>query len=269
MAIITISRGSYSKGKEIAEKTAEKLGYQCIAREVLLEASREFNIPEIMLQGAIHDAPSIFERFTYGREKYVALVQAAFLRCVRRDNVVYHGLAGQFFLREISHAVKVRIIADMEERVQAKMFGEQLSREQALLTIKHDDNQRRKWSKDLYGIDTADPTLYDLVIRLRRIGVDDAAEIIRHTAQLPTFRTTFESQKAMDDLVLAAEIKAALVELKPDIQVFVKDGHVVIGAKVSPPTEQPLLDELERLARNFSGVKSLEIKARHVVDWSE
>ena len=28
MAIITISRGSYSKGKEVAEKVAENLGYQ-------------------------------------------------------------------------------------------------------------------------------------------------------------------------------------------------------------------------------------------------
>ena len=27
MAIITISRGSYSKGKEVAEKVAERLGY--------------------------------------------------------------------------------------------------------------------------------------------------------------------------------------------------------------------------------------------------
>lgn len=35
MAIITISRGSYSKGKEVAEKVAEKLGYECISRDVL------------------------------------------------------------------------------------------------------------------------------------------------------------------------------------------------------------------------------------------
>jgi hypothetical protein len=45
MAIITISRGSYSKGKEIAEKVAQELGYECIARKVLLEAKEEFNIP--------------------------------------------------------------------------------------------------------------------------------------------------------------------------------------------------------------------------------
>ena len=42
MAIITISRGSYQKGKEVAEKVARKLGYECISREILLEASDEF-----------------------------------------------------------------------------------------------------------------------------------------------------------------------------------------------------------------------------------
>lgn len=49
MAIITISRGSYSKGKEVAEKVAEKLGYTCISRDLLVEASRQFDIPEMRL----------------------------------------------------------------------------------------------------------------------------------------------------------------------------------------------------------------------------
>jgi hypothetical protein len=39
MSVITISRGSYSHGKEIAEKVAQKLGYECISREIILEAA--------------------------------------------------------------------------------------------------------------------------------------------------------------------------------------------------------------------------------------
>jgi hypothetical protein len=38
MSIITISRGSYSRGKEVAEKVAAALGYECISREILLAA---------------------------------------------------------------------------------------------------------------------------------------------------------------------------------------------------------------------------------------
>jgi len=38
MAIITISRCSYSRGKEITEKVAEALGYESIDRETIIEA---------------------------------------------------------------------------------------------------------------------------------------------------------------------------------------------------------------------------------------
>ena len=62
MSIITISRGSYSKGREIAEKVARKLNYECLSRDIVLEASEEFNVPEIKLVRAIHDAPSMLEK---------------------------------------------------------------------------------------------------------------------------------------------------------------------------------------------------------------
>ena len=115
MAIITISRGSFSKGKEVAEKVAQKLGYTSVSREIIIKASKEFNIPEIKLAKAIHDAPSFWERFTFGRERYVAHIASTILEYFQRDNVVYHGLAGHFFVRHISHVLKVRIIADIEK----------------------------------------------------------------------------------------------------------------------------------------------------------
>jgi hypothetical protein len=59
MSIITISRGSYSYGREVAEKVARRLGYSCISREAIVGASEEFNIPEIKLTRALHDTPSI------------------------------------------------------------------------------------------------------------------------------------------------------------------------------------------------------------------
>ena len=69
MAIITISRGSYYPWQGSGGKIGPKLGYQCISREILLEASEEFNIPEIKLIRAIQDAPSILERFTRRERK--------------------------------------------------------------------------------------------------------------------------------------------------------------------------------------------------------
>ncbi len=105
MSIISISRGSYSQGKEVAEKLAETLGYQCISRNILLEASEEFNVSEIKLIRAIHDAPSILKRLTIAKESYISYVRSALLRHVRNDNIVYHGLAGHFFLQNIPHVL--------------------------------------------------------------------------------------------------------------------------------------------------------------------
>ena len=75
MAIITISRGSYSKGKEVAEKVAARLGYQCLSREVILDASDRYHIPEIKLIKAIHDAPSILERIGQSKARFIAYYQ--------------------------------------------------------------------------------------------------------------------------------------------------------------------------------------------------
>jgi hypothetical protein len=47
MAILTISRGSYSRGMDVAEKVAEKLGYDCIGREALLKTSMEYDVAEV------------------------------------------------------------------------------------------------------------------------------------------------------------------------------------------------------------------------------
>ena len=94
MSIITVSRGSFSRGKDVAEKLARELGYDCISREVILEASEQFDIPEIQLVHAIEDAPSILDRLTHGRERYLGYVRAALLKRVQRGDVVYHGFAG-------------------------------------------------------------------------------------------------------------------------------------------------------------------------------
>src|SRR4030042_3021297 len=230
MSCITISRGSYSYGKEIAEKVAARLNYECVERDALLDASETFNIPEIKLVEAIRNAPSILGRFTYGKERYISYIQAALLNKMQKDNIVYHGFAGHFFLRNISHVLKVRIIADLEDRIANKMKLEgNLSREEPQRLIKKIDEERIKWSQHLYGIDTRDSSLYDLVIHIKPITVEDAVDIICNTARLEHFQTTPESQTAMHDLVTAASVKAALVQTVPDVNVSCSQGKVQVS----------------------------------------
>lgn len=259
LAIITISRGSYSKGKEVAEKVAQRLGYDCISREVLVEASEQFNIPEIRLVRALHDAPSVLERFTYGKERYLTFFETSFLEHVRKDNVVYHGLAGHFYLKGVSHVLKVRILADLEDRVQWEMEREKISADEARYILKKDDDERRRWSLRLFGADTWDPSLYDLVIHIRKITVDDAVELICHTVQQEHFQATGESRQILEDLVVAAKVKSKLINTCPGVTVKASKGRVYLDTEAGGAVAQNLADELKELAEQVPEVKEVRL----------
>jgi cytidylate kinase len=253
MSIITISRGSYSRGKEVAEKLAQALNYQCLSRDILLEASERYNIPEIKLVRAIHDAPSILERFTYSKGHYVAYIRAALLRQAKKDNLVYHGLAGHFLLKGIHHLLRVRIIADLEDRVKEEMKRENISAEEARQILLKDDEERHKWSKNLYGIDTWDPSLYDLVINIKDITVNGAVDIIKCALKDPRFQTTPEGQKLVNEMSLAAEIEAAFIQDIPSIQVEAKGAEVFIYLKKGLCEDEELMSRIKRRASTVVG----------------
>ena len=262
MSIITISRGSFSKGKEIAEKVAERLRYKCISREILLEASEHFNAPEMKLVRALHDAPSMLERFTHGRERYVAFIEEAILKRFQEDNVVYHGLAGHFFLKGIGHALKVRIIADLEDRVRLETEREKISAEQARTLLKKDDEERRRWSLTLYGVDTADASLYDMVLHVRKISVSDAVDIICHTVRLPHFQTTPESKQALDNLALAAQVRSAVVVGWPDVQVSADSGNVTVHVEAPLHQESAICRQIADITLKIDGVDNVRVHVR-------
>lgn len=256
MAIVIISRGSYSHGKEVAEKLAQKLGYECISREVILEASEHFNVPEMKLARAIHDAPSMLERLTFGKEKYVAYIREALLHHLIKDNVVYHGLAGHFLVHGVSHVLKVRILADLEDRVAEEVKQKNITAKEALAQIKKDDEARYRWSQYLYGIDTRDPLLYDLVIHLNKISIDDAVGLIEYTLAQPHFQATPESQEAMQTLFQAAQVQAALAEEIPSASVTVEEGKIVVLIHTAWGIDRKLIARVDEVVEQPGGIKA-------------
>ncbi|AOY57742.1 MULTISPECIES: AAA family ATPase [Desulfococcus] len=261
MAIITISRGSYSRGKDVAEMLARKLGYACLSRDILLEASDEFDIPEIKLVRALHDAPTVLERFSHGKERYVNYIRSALLLHVLKDNVVYHGLAGHYLLSDIPNVLKVRIIADMEDRVREEMKRENISAEKARYILKKDDEERRKWSLQLYGTDTWDSRLYDMVLNIKNLTVDDAVDILAETAQKPIFQTTSESKQILENLALAARVQMKLTKLDPTISVSAENGMVnIANINRTSADNSAALAEIKRLAESVPGVKEVVLQ---------
>jgi cytidylate kinase len=239
MAIITISRGSFSYGKKIAETVAEKLGYECISREVLIEASQLFNISEKKLIKSLHDAPNILKRITQGKEKYLSYIQAALLERIKKDNVIYHGHAGHLLLAEVPQVIKVRVIADLADRVALLQQRQNISKDEALTVIKNGDKHRAQWTRYLYKMDLNDPRLYDIVINIGRLTVQDACDILCAAVKSKTYKITPESKKAINDLAIVSRVQASLKEVC-EAEVSSNDGsvHIKVAAQKIRKTGQ-------------------------------
>ena len=259
MPIVTISRGSFYRGKEVAEKLAQKLHFECISRDSVVEQLGEFQLPEIRLVRGLNDAVSILERFSYGKERFIASIRWALLEHFCKDNIIYHGLAGHYFVKDISHVLKVRIIADLDSRVREEMERENISARDARSILKKDDGERRKWSLYLYGIDTWDSDQYDMVLNIGAISVDEAVDIIENTIHFPRFQTTPDSQNKIENLALAAKIQSSLFEY-PTAKVSAQGGVVSVTLKAPLAQKQEIIATVENVVKKFSEVKNIDIR---------
>lgn len=264
MPIITISKGSYGYGLEVAEKLAETLGYECVSRQVLLDASETFNIPEIQLVKAIEDPPSFIERWSHGKEKYIAYIRSAFLKSIKRDNVVYHGFAGHFFVRDIPSVCKVRINAAMRHRIKKVVDGEGVTAENAEKMIHEIDEVRRRWSQHLYGIDTADADLYDMVFKVDNLKADEVVQMIAEAVHMPGFQVSAEARAILENRSLECEIKANLVDRFPITRHVSADaGAVTVVLEAAVREKEKLSTQLEAALEGIQGIRSLDIRFKH------
>ncbi len=235
------------------------MGFECLSRDILLEASDQFNIPEIKLEHAIKDAPSFLDRFRQGKQSYIAYIQSALTQHLCRDNIVYHGLAGHVLLKGVSHVLKVRIIAQSDLRISVVMKRERLDQREAAAWIEKLDSDRQKWTKALYGVDPWDPSLYDLLIKIRKYAVDDAVDLICRSVELEQFETTKESQHAMDDLALACQVKAVLLDHHSDVAVASKYGNVVVYCSGSDRHARKIRTEIKEICTSIKGINNIEV----------
>jgi cytidylate kinase len=259
MSIIAIARASYSHGKKIAERVAQELDYQCISEEVISLASQQFDIPENWLRRAVEDAPTLRDRFSYGKKKYLAYIRSALLEFAAKDNVVYHALAGNFLLEGIPNVLRVMISATMEERINETIKLENVSRKQALKVIEKFDKERKKWAMYFYGKDPWDPGMYDLGLVIGGLTIDDAVEKILTTVKLPSFRTTAESRMVLKDESLAARIKSDLMNFYSDVEVSAKGGTITVRIERSLSQEEALTEDIRNILMEMPGVEEVRV----------
>jgi cytidylate kinase len=269
MAVITISRGSFSGGRAVAERLASRIGHPLLSREqVLAQAAGEFGISEKELSAALNESPPFWRQVPGKRLAYVKAVTAVLLNHARNGDLVYHGHVGHLLLASVSHVLKVRVIADMEQRTRAAMEQMKLSRPDAVVYIQRVDRDRSRWARLLYGVEWDDPNQYDLVVNLARLSVDGAADIIARTSQMPEFQPTDASRKALEDLSLSCRVWAALARdpktRSAGIDVTADDGQVLISGSVG---SSGVIDAIAATAATVPGVKSVRTEMAVGSDW--
>ena len=261
MSVVTISRGSFSGGKMLAECLASRLAYRCIDRDVIVERAAARGVSQDELLDALLKPPTFLDRFRHKRYLYLALIQAALAQEVRTGKVVYHGNAGHLLLKGAAPVLRVRIIAPLEFRLATVESRLKLSPQEGLAYINKVDEGRRKWTEFLYGVNWEDPALYDLVINLEHMTVEEACNILEAVVtKHKCFQFTSDCQAAMDGLALASQVRAELA-VDPstshlEVEVTASQGAVRIKGKLTRPEEQ---EDVRRVALAVPGLTSLNL----------
>ena len=154
--------------------------------------------------------PFILNQAMFWKHRYIFNIQAELIRHLKKDNVVFHGFCSQFFLNEIDHVLNVKITEDIEDRIKLIMNHYVVPRKEALSLIKTFDRKRKRWCQNVYQGEIANIIPYDITINISKFPHDRAVDIICKIAKLKRFQTTPESQKTMDELLIAAESGASL-----------------------------------------------------------
>jgi len=247
----------------IAECVGAQVGYRCVDRETVAERGAASGVSQQELLDALLKPPGFLERFQHKRYQYLALFQAALAEEVKTGKVIYHGNAGHLMLKDASVVLKVRVIAPLEKRIAMLKDLRKMDRHEALAYIHKVDEERKRWTRYLYGVDWEDPTLYDLVINLDAFGINEACEVVSAAArQQKCFGLTSPSQcqAELEDLAVGSRVRAELA-INPatshlEFEVVAHHGRVSIRGQLTARDEAP---EIKRVAQAVPGVVELDL----------
>lgn len=243
MSLITISRGSFSGGKLLAECVARQLNYRCIDRDVVVQKASSRGVSPNDLIASL-ETPPAGALYTLNHKKYIylVLIQAAIAEEVSTGNAVYHGLVGHRLFQGNITTLRVRVIAPMERRVQMAQQRMNIGRSEAIAYVAKMDEQRGRWTKYLYGIDWEDPSLYDIVLNLQNLNVEQACRFVVDIVRGGGFDFSTEQQAAMSDFVLATRVRAALARdpmtNSLEVDVVSRAGQVTIKGEFCEQNEE-------------------------------
>ncbi len=261
MAIIVISHQMGAGGPEVGMGLAQRLGYRYVNQELLLDAARRYGLAEERLSHLDESKPTLFERFDTETRQHITVLQTTLLEFAELDNAVLMRGGGQWLLRGVPHALRVRIIAPFEHRVKqwikrtAEMTGETPNQRAAADFVRRDDAEKSGRMKYLYEVDVADPTLYELIVNTEKLRYDAVVDVVERLVRRPEMATTDEGRQLVASRALASRVQVALAT-HPEtrryrITVEAHGGTVTLEGTAA-------LDRAVEVARSVPGVREVK-----------
>jgi cytidylate kinase len=263
MAIIAIGQQTGSRGVELGQLAATRLGYKFVGGgELVEEASRRFGVTREQLQVFDERQPHFWERFRTDHERLFAVLRAVVLKEMAADRVVVVGrsLVPMILPAGTIGAMRVRAVGMPAARVSQVADEEKLDRPAAERRVRDSDREMRARAQTLLGLDIEDPSHYSLVLNTSVLSLETLADALASCARQLDAAGGIDATHSMRDLALSAQVRATLLSHPKighaHIDVQCARGVVTLsGAGLVPPWDslvQGVVSQLE-------GVTSIEI----------
>lgn len=178
--IITIAREHGSSGKQIGKLVSEQLGIPFYCKEMTALAAQESGLDKEFISDINANAPELFHSLYLSTEVVQQAITAqdkVIRRIADNGSCVIVGRAADYVLRNYENVVRIFVYADEEHKIRRVMevYGDNLK--QAKDNIRHSDEARASYYKNISGSDWGERHNYDLLVD-SSVGIEQSADII-------------------------------------------------------------------------------------------
>jgi cytidylate kinase len=251
MAILTISREFGSGGREIGQAVAAELGYEYVDKDKMLADIRAAGGKwEQWAKDLDEHCPTVWERYDWSFRGFGALIQSSILHYAIKDNVVIMGRGGNFLLKDIPYAYRIRITAPLDVRVERIMKRESVGKDTARWLAQKTDADRACFLMTIYGKQWDHAAEYDKVYAMDSLVIDDAVKDVKAALIERQKKDTGGARRLLEMRALAAKVKAGIATnpkfFIPTLDVFTEGDTIVLRGVTHTPKEHKHIEEAAR-----------------------
>jgi len=212
MAIITVSREMGTGAYQIASEVAQRLKYTLIDGPRIKSLAAKYGLTPETLQMVDEKPPSYVTAEDRKRAAALNAIELIILDLARKGNVVIYGRGGQDLMKDCKNILRLRFIANFEERVGRFAEREWIDPDMARSLIRRSDHQRGGFIHFYFDRDWQDPNNYDLVFNTSRLSEATIVDCIVVAAKEPSLKESDKSAGAViDSIILSKKIETALL----------------------------------------------------------